>query len=228
MYKILDISDTNKSNLSYVNIFKNQNINIILLTYNLTDTKFLRSINSHLINNLCKLEIEMVPPEELESELTEFFIEQNWQLFSKFLDKENYEFGTSVILIITISEDIFIVQFGRMLCGIIKENKLEYIGKSWDNFKIKTKKDLFLLGSRDEDINVKINKPLLDKNSLLFSIPSLEADKIASGITILNIKRKIRKLFKIQSFPYVILCSQEFTSRERESWINKLWKKLCK
>lgn len=70
------------------------------------------------------------------------------------------------------NEIIYIYQFGRMLLGTYKKKKFNLIGRAWNNFKIKSRRELFLLGGQEENIKVKVIKLHLKKGEYLFCVPS--------------------------------------------------------
>ncbi len=227
MLRIHSLSETSFSNLTYSLSVRKQNINIILLTFNFTDEEFLKDFNGHILKALKKRKLESIEEPLLEKNIKEFFLELNWQLYSKFNRLEdNYEKGISLSFILSINNKIYVVEFGRMLSGILRKNKFEYVGRSWDNFIIKTKQDLFLLGSRDEDIHVKLYETELDDDSLFIAIPSIIIEDLKARVDCSNLRRKIRYMYRKQSFPYVILATRNFKIIPKQAAIKKFWNKF--
>ncbi len=213
MINLIDHSGTNKSNLTFTDFFPNQDFNLVLLTHNLEECEFLNGINSHILERLMFLNLEDVPKKELEKALKEFFIEINWQLYSKFRNIQTMEFGTSLLLMIIIKGDIYLVQFGRMLCGKITDGELEHIGNDWNNLAVKSKSDLFLLGAKDENIVTKIYKFKLEKGDIFFAIPSTKAEELKNiGINSLSIMENIKTLYNSEKFPFCIINSGNIQS----------------
>lgn len=227
MLRAHSISETAYSNLTFSLTDSKKNIHLVVLTFNLTDEEFLKEFNGHILRTVKKLKVDKIEESELEKTIKEFFVELNWQLFSKFTRLEgNYEIGLSLAFILAIENRIYLVQFGRMLSGVLRKNKFEYIGKSWDNFKIKTKEDLFLLGSRDEDIHVKLYRTEIDEDSLFISIPSINVENLKKNIDCSNLRRKIRYMYRKQNFPYVILATKGFKITPKQVAIKKYWNKI--
>ncbi|HHE38762.1 MAG TPA: hypothetical protein ENL20_09345, partial [Candidatus Cloacimonetes bacterium] len=110
MINLIDHSSTNKSNLTFTDFFPNQDFNLILLTHNLEESEFLNRINFHILERLMNLNLEDVPKKDLEKTLEEFFIEINWQLYSRFRNTQTMEFGISLMLLIILNDEIFLVQ----------------------------------------------------------------------------------------------------------------------
>jgi len=55
MLRVHSISETSYSNLTYSLSDRKRKMNIVLLTFNLTDEDYLRQFNSHILRNLKKL-----------------------------------------------------------------------------------------------------------------------------------------------------------------------------
>ena len=227
MLRIHSISETSFSNLTFNFSDRKSDTNIILLTFNLTDEDFLKEFNDHLLRAIKKLKLDKIEEPQLEKTIKEFFIELNWQLFSKFNRLEgNYEKGLSLAFVLSIENRIYVVQFGRMLSGVLRNNKFEYVGRSWENFSIKTKEDLFLLGSRDEDIHVKLYRTEMDKDSLFITIPSIVVENLKTNMDCSNLRRKIRYMYRKQKFPYVILATKDFKIIPKQVTIKKFWNSI--
>ncbi|KQC07439.1 MAG: hypothetical protein APR54_06045 [Candidatus Cloacimonas sp. SDB] len=229
MLRIHSISETSFSNLTFLLSDRKSKMNLILLTFNYTDEPFLHEFNTHILNSIKKLNLDNLEESVLEKNLKEFFVALNWQLFSKFCRLEgNYEKGISLAFILSIKHKIYVIEFGRMLSGVLRKNKFEYIGRSWENFHIKTKQELFLFGSRDEDIHVKIYQTEIDDDSLFIAIPSLVVEDMKSKIDVSNLRRKIRYLYRKQNFPYVILSTKNFKIIPQEAALKKAWRRFWK
>ncbi|MBN1948876.1 MAG: hypothetical protein JW784_03960 [Candidatus Cloacimonetes bacterium] len=227
MLRIISISDTSNSNITFSYADRERNLNILLLTFNLTDSAFLQELNEHILQKVKGNRLYDVSESDLESVLQELFIEMNWQLYAKFHRTETYECGVSLLLLVNLNKRCYLVQFGRLLCGRLKGHKLEYIGKKWDNFKIKTKADLFLLGSRDEDIFVKVITFEIPRKQMIIAIPSIYAEQLSSGINTGNIRRRIRRLYNKQPFSYFLLASEDFHYPKRSGFFYRVWRKIC-
>jgi len=87
---------------------------------------------------------------------------------------------------------------------------------------------LFLLGSRDEDIFVKVFKAELTDDTLFLALPSIMVEELKSNITCFNLRRRIRYLYRKQRFPYVILSTKGFKIIPKETVIGKIFHKFRK
>ena len=227
MYFIHSSSKTEKSNLSYYESDIDKNYQLFCLTLNLTENSFLNEINDGIVQFVKDREFSQFEAGELDRELKDFFIDLNWQLFSKFNKNENnFEFGTSIFLGIVKDEGLKFVHFGRMLCGKLQNDKVVPLGKKWENVNIKTVEDLFLLGARDEDVFVKVLKTDLKDDDLFFTIPSFQTEELAEKIKTIHLKREIRKLYRRQHFPYLILSAKQINVPEEESWNKNIFKRI--
>ena len=223
MINLIDHSSTNKSNLTFTDFFPNQDFNLILLTHNLEESEFLNRINFHILERLMNLNLEDVPKKDLEKTLKEFFIEINWQLYSRFRNTQTMEFGISLMLLIILNDEIFLVQFGRMLCGKIKTGELEHIGNDWKNLAVKSKSELSLLGAKDENIVTKIHKFKLENGEIFFSIPSLKVEELKKlGINSLSIKENINTLYNAEKFPFCIINSGNIKELKKRGWFRNI------
>lgn len=229
MYYIYSLSESEKSNLAYYESDPAVDYQLLLLTFNLTDNEFLHEINQLIINLIEARNFKNIEQDNLDSAIKAFFIELNWQLFSKFNKNEkNFEFGTSIFFSVIKNDTLYFSQFGRMLCGFLKNNHIEQIGKKWDNFLIKTVEDVALLGSKDEDIFVKVKELSLNENELFFSVPSFQTEDLKGDMDIYQIKREIRRLYRRQHFPYIILSRNEIEIKDETPWYIKCLRKLCR
>ena len=209
--------------MTFTDFFPNQDFNIILQTHSLEESEFLNGINSHILERLMFLNLEDVPKNALDKTLKEFFIEVNWQLYSKFRKTQTMEFGISLLLMIIRKDDIYLIQFGRMLCGKTKDGELEHIGNDWKNLAVKSKSELSLLGAKDENIVTKIHKFKLGKNEIFFAIPSTKVEELKKiGINSLSIKENIKTLHDSEKFPYSIINSGNILKKKKKAWFKNI------
>lgn len=227
MIELIKSSITHKSNLIYTDIFKKQKCNIALLTYNLADNEFLKDLNKHITENLLDFHFDELPEDKLESALKEYFVTLNWQINAKFKTYYSEENGISLVLAVFVENRLYLVQYGRLLCGIIDEKGFEYLGTNWENYFVKSKKELSLLGVEEKDIYVKIHKRELADDSLFFVIPS----KIAQGfdtnsLTKDKVKEELHKLSKKHRFPYCIIHNRNFVKKKTSSFFQNLHNRI--
>ncbi|MDY6916182.1 MAG: hypothetical protein SVM86_07700 [Candidatus Cloacimonadota bacterium] len=221
--KLISHSNSFASNYALFDIFKNQEKNIILLTHNIEDYPFLKKVNSHILKKVMELDLQNVLIQDLAKTLREFFVELNWQLYSIYRKADTQDFGISLILAIIVRDEIYLVRFGRLLAAKLHKKDIEYIGEKWDNFKVKSRKDLFLLGSRDEDIPVKIHRVKLQENEYFFCLDSITAEKMQEiGFNHLSLKENLTEHYKKEPFPYFIIEAENSSNeKKRKIWHDK-------
>ena len=167
MTKIQKISYSSKNNLVYNDMHILQKRGFALLTYYPATCEKIDAVNAEILDSILKLELDTFPKEDLEKVLKEFFIQLNWRLYSMFRSTSSQEKGISAVLIINIQDELYVVSFGRFVCGIWNENGLSEIGLPWENFRVKSMQELMLLGNLAEDIKPNILKfELADHNGL--------------------------------------------------------------
>ena len=227
MYYVHSSSKTEKSNLSYYESDLDQDYQLYCLTLNLTENDFLNEVNDLIIESIKSKNFKQFSSNELKRELRDYFIDLNWQLYSKFSKNEdNFEFGISSFLGIVKDNMLYFVQFGRMLCGKLDNENIIPLGKKWDNVNIKTVEDLFLLGARDQDIFVKVLETSIFDEELFFTLPSFQTEELDKKIKTIHLKREVRKLYRRQNFPYLILSAKQIVIPEEPGWLTKLFYKI--
>jgi hypothetical protein len=165
MIKIHKISHSSKNNLVFDDMHLLQNRGFALLTYYPAQCDKIAEINAEILDSILKLELDTFPKEDLQKVLTEFFVQLNWRLFSMFRSVSSQEKGISVVLIVNIQSELYVIPFGRFICGIWNEKGLTEIGNTWENFRVKSMQDLMLLGNLAEDIKPNIIKLELPNHS---------------------------------------------------------------
>ena len=155
----------------FEDFFPNQRTQYLFMTHYLEDHEELPKINAHIIQSILQLDIPSIPSDAMESSLKDFFLELNWRCFSMFNKLPIAEKGVSLLLLILRDNELYLMQFGRLLCGISSKDTCSQIGVPWENFVIKTKDDLLLLGNLGQDIFPKVLRPELISGDQLFSLP---------------------------------------------------------
>lgn len=220
-------SGTFKSNLTFIDTFKNQAFRTILLTHNIEESSFLSKINSFVLENFLKLSLEDFIPDKIDELLKTFFVELNWKLFAKFRTAVSQESGLSLALIIIHGSNIYMVQFGRLLCGIISNNNLRNVGTNWSNFNLKTKDELLLLGSFEGDISVKIHKLTFGMAEKLIIIPSAKIDDLTTNGTDFTATNKtLNSLFRDDNFPFCLLSHKKSGKIQKENFFKNYRNRL--
>jgi hypothetical protein len=115
---------------------------------------------------------------EVENWLKAFWSEYHWKLHAGMRKTVLQEKGISLFFGILYDSELFFVQFGRMLCGIVDDKGLSQIGRSWKHYHIKAAHELELLGYAEEDIKVRPQRLRLDEDQHFLVLPSPQALKL--------------------------------------------------
>ncbi len=221
MLKLESISRDDK-NLTLSTYFQYDESFDIIHTYSLEHTPLIESINSHILSEIMKIDFEMMSFEQIKDYLRKFFIDLNWQLFPKFERKESLEHGISLLYVHVEGDKVLVVQFGRMLCGVLRDNKIITIGSGWENFIVKSKSDLNLLGFFAKDISFKIYEFELKPEDIFFSLPAKFVDKLQNfEITKWNIVANIQKIYSEEKFPYSVISKKKSYQLMEKKWYEK-------
>lgn len=172
MLRLIRCSESYKNNFVFKDFFPNRSRNLLVVSHNLFEEDGIDAANNLILENLLKIELEDLDVSNMQDFFSEMFIQLNWQLSSKFKELNSHDKGVSLIFLLQLNETLYIYQFGRMLLGTYKKKNFNLIGRSWENFKIKSRRELFLLGGQEENIKVKIIELKLKKGEYLFCLPS--------------------------------------------------------
>ncbi len=221
MLKLESISHDNK-NLTLSTYFQLNESFDVIHTYSLEHTPLINSVNSLILSKIMNIDFEMMSCDEIKSSLNNLFIDLNWELFAKFEKSESLEHGISLLYTHIEGDKIFVVQFGRMLCGVLRDNKIITIGSGWENFAVKSESDLNLLGFFAKDISFKIYEFELLPEDVFFSLPAKFAEKLQNyEITKWNIVANIEKLYSEEKFPYSIISKKKSYPILKKKWYEK-------
>ncbi len=182
MLSIKASSANHESNIFFSTYFQGKSNFIALATHTSLKSELYDQINSFIINELLLQDLENSTKDKVEEALKEFFVELNWKLYAKFRQTNLPEQGISLLLALVFNNDVYLVQFGRMLCCTICGKKLTEVGRPWENFHVKSKNDLFLLGSIDDNIPVKVLQVELKPGMYFFCLPSTHTDNFSRQI----------------------------------------------
>lgn len=197
-------SMNHEMNITFVDFFPGRNVNLMLLTHNQTESRFLRKINKHISGSIISLDYTDFSEEEFEKKIKNFFVELNWQLYAMFRKNPETEFGTSLCLTVTFSDKIYFVQFGRMLCGITSEDGFLSIGNAAENFSVKSMEGLKLLGNKDKNIQVKVHSCEVYRSRKFIVFPAEKVQEITK-MNFCDLLKDVENLYSGNPFPYCII-----------------------
>ncbi|HPT72292.1 MAG TPA: hypothetical protein PLE74_08415 [Candidatus Cloacimonadota bacterium] len=207
------------SNIFFTTYFQGKSNYIVLATHSTMKSELYDNANSLLINEVLLQDWENSSKDKIENQIKEFFVELNWKLYAQFRQTNLPEQGISVILAVVFDNDVYLAQFGRMLCCTVTGKKRTELGRTWDNFHVKTKNELFLLGSIEDNIHVKVMQISLKPGTYLITIPStlsdrftIEFDSAFQPLAILS------KFYEESAFPYFIIGADIKRSEKKKSF----------
>jgi hypothetical protein len=206
----------------YTDYFPRKNRHLFLLVEFWDDHPALDAIYHAILERIVEFETHQIPPEQLPAAIEDFFQKLNWQTFSLFQQAEAdirpariAEKGASLLFVLTVGADVFVAQFGRLLCarlgayGTHDPRQLaddQFIGSPWRNFAVKSKDDMNLLGYRGEDIGVRVAKLRLDRGEALLALSSAPAQRLLeSGVSRAGLPYFLQVQSHEEGFSYLLL-----------------------
>jgi hypothetical protein len=165
------ISQNHACNYHFSEFFPNLRTKYLFISQFSEEHPDFHKINAHILESFFTLDIPSITSDDMDARLKDFFLELNWRCYSMFNKLPVQEKGLSLLLLIQRDDQMWLVQFGRMLCGISSLDECREEGVSWSNFVVKTKSDLLLLGGLGEDIFPKVLHPQLLCGEQLFMLP---------------------------------------------------------
>jgi len=116
---------------------------------------------------------------EIEAWIKSFLSEYHWKLHATFRKTNLKEKGISLLLAVLFDHELYFVEFGRMLSGIVDKDSLQPAGRNWTNFHVKSLDEMSLLGMTETDIIVKTKRVFLAEKQRFIALPSLFAEKLS-------------------------------------------------
>jgi len=206
--------------LIYTDYFQGNDSNVMLILTAFDYNDYLETIYNFVLQSIISKNFENVNINETIVRMKEYFVELNWQLNAKLRNFPVKEKGFSLLFILTKGNKAYLVQFGRFLLGIVEGNNFSEIGRSWDNFHVKTLEDLKLLGYADKNIDVQIHEVELKEDCQLIGLPFKQASELKtkspSKYTLEDI---ISKLYQSDTFPYILLTTRTARKRKKTGFL---------
>ncbi len=149
-----------------------------LLTWHPETDPILEEIQAQIKLDIRNSDLGQTSQLEIENWLKHFFGEYHWKLHAAFRKTAMREKGISLLLAVLFDQELYIVEFGRMLCGLLEKSSLQPVGRSWTNFHVKSLDEMALLGMSETDIPVRVRRLLLPDNKRFIALPSTTADSL--------------------------------------------------
>lgn len=172
MINLQHISQSTSNNLVYNEFYPNQKFGFSFLTYYPAKCGRISEINAVIIENILKFNFYELDEDILITELTEFFVQLNWRLYSIFRKVDCEENGISIVFVLNKDDNLLIIPFGRFICGLWDENGMKELGLSWEHFTVKSMQEFMFLGNLAQDITPNIVRHKLDNRSGLTILPA--------------------------------------------------------
>ncbi|MCB5230404.1 MAG: PQQ-binding-like beta-propeller repeat protein [Candidatus Cloacimonas sp.] len=212
-------SENHKSNLYFSDYFQQKDRNLVLMLHYRDEQPYYSRTTSYILEQTLKLGLENTPWGQIETKLKEFLLNLNWELHAQFRKFDTVEQGISLLLIVTEEEKLCFTACGRFLCGLVFDEELTVYGNNWENFNVKTRAELGLLGAEAKDYHKKIISIDFPHNSTFIAFSADQAyridlkEKNDSAIT-----EYFATLFQTEPFPYAILHKQKEVELPKTSW----------
>jgi hypothetical protein len=149
-----------------------------LLTWHPEDDPVLEEIQTKIKLDIRNSMLGQTSKVEIESWLKSFFSEYHWKLHAVFRKTNLKEKGISLFLAVMYDQELYILEFGRMLSGVCLKDRLEPVGRNWNNFHVKSLDEMALLGMSEKDIPVKPKRFLLKENQRFIAMPSVFTERL--------------------------------------------------
>lgn len=150
-----------------------------LLTWHPENDPVLEEIQTQIKLDIRNSNLGQASQLEIESALKNFFAEYHWKLHAVFRKTNLREKGISLLFAVLFDQELYFLEFGRMLSGIVEKDNIRSADRSWANFHVKTLQEMNLLGLSEADIPIKPKHIHLDAGQKFIALPSSCADLIS-------------------------------------------------
>ncbi|GEM_PF-219130 len=180
-----------------------------LMTWHPEDDPILEEIQIQIKIDLRNSALGQTSKVEIESWLKDFFSEYHWKMHAVFRKTGLREKGISLFLAVMYDNELYIMEFGRMLCGLVEKDSLRPAGRPWNNFHVKSLDEMQMLGLSESDINVKPKRIVLPENQYLIALPSVFADQLMQmNFDYASINTLLKSMFEESNGCFLLLESK--------------------
>lgn len=142
-----------------------------LCTWHPENHSALEEIQADIKLQILNSDIQQVNKLEAGRWFKDFFSEFHWKLHALFHKTEMKEKGISLFLALMYEDEIHFVQFGRIFCALGDKKSMAPAGLNWENYHVKSLKQLGLLGWDDDEIKVRIHKVRIEEKGFFLVLP---------------------------------------------------------
>jgi hypothetical protein len=177
-----------------------------LLTWHPETDPVLEEIQTQIKLDIRNSDLGQTSKLEIELWLKTFMSEFHWKLHATFRKTNLKEKGISLLLAVLFDHELYFVEFGRMLSGIVDKDSLQPAGRNWTNFHVKSLDEMSLLGMTETDIVVKIKRVFIAESQRFIVLPSVFAEKLTKqNIDVDTMDTMLQSLFSDTTGSYFIL-----------------------
>ena len=180
-----------------------------LLTWHPESDPILEEIQIQIKIDLRNSDLGQTSKVEIESWLREFFTEYHWKLHAALRKTSLKEKGISLFLAVMFDNELYTLEFGRMLSGLVEKDNIRPAGRAWNNFHVKSLDEMQMLGLLESDIPVKPRRIILPENQYLIALPSVFADQLMQiDIDYASFSSLLQPIFEESNGCYLMLESK--------------------
>ncbi|MCD4829180.1 MAG: PQQ-like beta-propeller repeat protein [Candidatus Cloacimonetes bacterium] len=224
MIRLAAVSRADDRRIVYRDFFRTQRDNLMLLAEVQTPLPFFDHVQRTLYQAISSLPSKLKEAADPEPLLQEFFVQLNWQLHTllgKTLsasEMNNPEHGLSLFFVYVRANKLYAVQFGRLLSCLVTAKQTITVGEEWDNFAIRTRDQMNLIGSRGEDISVKVHVHELPPGSRFVVVSSSLADAVREhGPAADNLAGMLRRRQRAEAASFAVFETERLHHRLKRS-----------
>ncbi len=183
MLNIQSLSKNAQQQFTFSDFFSHRRNNFLLMTESYDHLPFYDDINRSILQQILSLGFDQ-GKSIADHDLQELFRQINWQVNATLkkspvnMEGKSLETGISLLFVLFRENRLTVVQFGRILCGTISATEKVEIGHPWENFSVKSRDALNLLGYVDDNIPVKIHNIALEPGQNFVAFSSRHAARI--------------------------------------------------
>ncbi|MFO7660011.1 MAG: hypothetical protein R6V77_03780 [Candidatus Cloacimonadaceae bacterium] len=220
MITLKDREDNFPNGMFELNSSQDGRFGWFLLTWHPEEDPILEEIQIQIKIDLRNSALGQTSKVEIESWLKDFFSEYHWKMHAAFRKTNLKEKGISLFLAVMYDNELYIMEFGRMLSGLVEKDTLKPVGRSWNNFHVKSLDEMQLLGLSENDISVKPKRIILPENQYLIALPSVFADQLMQmNFDYASINTLLISMFEESNGCYLLLESKSKLSIVKRSRI---------
>lgn len=183
----------------------------------------LEEIQAEIKLQILNSDIQRVSKLEAGRWLKDFFAEFHWKLHAMFNKTQIKEKGISLFLALMYENEFHFVQFGRLFCALGDSKSIKPAGLNWQNYHVKSLKQLKLLGLDSDEIKVKIQKVVISERQYLLVLPGPLTRKLFDdNFDPDSVKVLLDSMNQSLDAPWLLLANEPELVKTKKRRINRL------